>query len=160
MYMCVGLCFGRKKKKRLPGAFRREERPFSRLPKQPQHDGGTTAPPRAYRGTSSGCEIVNTLLSWGVLALKAGLEERLRKGHGRRGKRRSEGETLRAALAPSMAGVDSYGLAVVTSDFGASVTSANEASTAAKTPRVSPTTPTMSSQLTVTRVELASHFRL
>ena len=73
---------------------------------------------------------------------------------------RERRRTLRAALAPSMAGVDSYGLAVVTSDFGASVTSANEASTAAKTPRVSPTTPTMSSQLTVTRVELASHFRL
>ena len=31
-----------------------------------------------------GCEIVNTLLSCGVLALKAGLEERLRKGQEKR----------------------------------------------------------------------------
>ena len=64
---------------------------FSRLPtaSQPQlplplhwratrHHAATAA--AVHCGTTSGCEIVNTLLSWGVLALKA--EERLRKGRG------------------------------------------------------------------------------
>ena len=71
-----------------------EERPFfeaanSLTASQPQlplplhwraarHRAGGAA--AVHCGSTSGCEIVNTLLSWGVLALKA--EERLRKGRG------------------------------------------------------------------------------
>ena len=59
-----------------------EERPFfeaaNSLTASVPPPRSTTAGP--MDGTTSGCEIVNTLLSWGVLALKA--EERLRKGRG------------------------------------------------------------------------------
>ena len=82
----------KKKKIEAAGSVQKERSVrFSRLPtaSQPQlplplhwratrhHAGGAAA---VHCGSTSGCEIVNTLLSWGVLALKA--EERLRKGRG------------------------------------------------------------------------------
>ena len=102
MYMCVevfgastaSLCSLTSKEKKIEaaGSVQKERSVrFSRLPtaSQPQlplplhwraarHRAGGAA--AVHCGSTSGCEIVNTLLSWGVLALKA--EERLRKGRG------------------------------------------------------------------------------